>query len=372
MSERTMQRRSTRRGTRMITAAAALAVTGLLAACSGGAPASTPSASSTADDNAPANLTYVSYGGTGQAAQQNAWQKPYTALHPNITFANASPPDPAQVKAQVMSGQNQWNIVTTAPYLASQNCGTLYEHLTIPDVDKKDLVPGTIGDCYITDFRYSLVFSYNADKWPDPATAPKTLADFFDTKKFPGKRGVVPTVQDGFLETALLAQGVSPKKLYPLNVDKALGEWDKIKSDTIFAANPGALLQAITSKQVDMEILVQARTQAALDAGANIKPVWDQTVTSIDGLAIPKGSPYKAQIEQFFSYILQPDSSAAMASLAGVAPVNTKSKPKYTAHGNEVNAFGPANTGTTVPASASYWGKNYNEVSAKVTSWLNG
>ncbi|MCU1420751.1 MAG: hypothetical protein JWN36_402 [Microbacteriaceae bacterium] len=358
---------------RLLALTAAVATVGLLAACSGAGTATpTKSASAGAEDTTPVTLSYVSYGGTGQQAQIDAWQKPYTALHPNVTFANTSPPDPAQVKAQVSTGQVQWNIVTTAPYLAAQNCGTLYEHLNIPNLDKSQFSPGTIGDCYVTDFKYSLVFSYNADKWPDPATAPKTLSDFFNTKKFPGKRGVVPTVQDGFLETALLADGVKAKNLYPLDVTRALNEWDKIKSDTIFAANPGALLQAVTSKQVDMQILVQARTQAVLDAGTNIKPVWDQTVTSIDGLAIPKGSPNKKAAEEFISFLLQPTQSAKMASLAGVAPSNLKAVPTYTAHGNEINAFGKANTGTNVQASASYWGKNYNQIAAQVTQWLNG
>ncbi len=358
---------------RWIAVSAALVTVGLLAACASN-PSSTPTATKSASaDTTPVNLTYVSYGGTGQQGQIDAWQTPYTAAHPNVTFSNTSPPDPAQVKAQVLSDAVQWNVVTTAPFLANQNCGTLYEKLTIPDVDKKQLASSAvIGDCYISDFQYSLVFSYNADKWPDPATAPKTLADFFDTKKFPGKRGVVPNVQDGVLETALLADGVKPSKLYPLDVDRALNEWDKIKSDTIFAANPGALLQLITSKQVDMEILVQARSQAALDAGANIVPVWDKTVTSIDGIAIPKGSPNKAAIEQFLSFILQPTQQAKMASLTGVVPNNKESKPTYTANGNKVNAFGPANTGTNVQVNAEYWSKNYNQISARFTQWENG
>jgi putative spermidine/putrescine transport system substrate-binding protein len=358
-----------------IALSAAVVAVGLLAACSGTS-AATPTKSSTAKagavDTSPVTLSYVSYGGTGQQAQIDAWQKPYTALHPNVTFVNSSPPDPAQVKAQVTTGSVQWNIVTTAPYLASQNCGTLYEKLTIPNLDKSQFSPGTIGECYITDFKYSLVFSYNADKWPDPATAPKTLADFFNTKKFPGKRGVVPTVQDGFLETALLADGVKADKLYPLDVNRALKEWDKVKADTVFAANPGALLQAVTSKQVDMQILVQARSQAVLDAGVNAKAVWSQTMTSIDGLAIPKGSPNKEAAEQFMSFLLQPKQSAKMASLAGVAPSNNKAVPTYTEHGNEINAFGKANTGTNVQANASYWGKHYNQVQAQVTAWLNG
>ncbi|HEY0247150.1 MAG TPA: extracellular solute-binding protein [Gryllotalpicola sp.] len=362
---------------RWIGAAALVAATALLAACSSGGGSGNSSSSSsgsksTFDPTAPVKMTYVSYGGTGQQAQIDAWQKPYSEKYPNVTFANSSPPDPAQVKAQVTSGQVQWNAVTTAPYLASQNCGTLYQKLTIPNLTASDYDNGIIGDCYIADFRYSLVFTYSTDAFPDPAKAPKTIADFFDTKKFPGKRGIVPTIQDGFLETALLADGVKAKDLYPVDVDRALTKWDTIKSDTIFAANPGALLQDVTSHQVVMEMLVQARTQAALDAGAHIKPVWDQTITSIDGLAIPKGSPNTAAIENFYSFLLQPEQQAKMASLAGVAPVNKQSKPSYTANGNLVNAFGPANTGTTVPIDADYWGKNINQATSKVTTWLAG
>ncbi len=352
---------------RWLALTAALAAAAALTACS-----SEPETTSATDPDGKVNLTYVSYGGTGQQAQIDAWQKPYTAANPNVTFSNTSPPDPAQVKAQVLSGQVKWDIVTTAPYLAAQNCGTLYEHLNIPGVDESEFAPGTIGDCYVTDFRYSLVLAYNSKKWTDPSKAPKTLADFFDLKKFPGKRGVVPTVQDGFLETALLADGVKPDDLYPLDVDRALGVWDRVKSETIFAANPGALLQAITSKQVDVWILVQARSQAALDAGADMVPVWDQTVTSIDGLAIPKGSPHKEEAEKFLGFLLQAEQQAKMASLAGVGPVNLKAEPTYSENGKKVNAFGPANTGTTVQADAEYWGKNYNQISTRVTQWLNG
>jgi putative spermidine/putrescine transport system substrate-binding protein len=362
-----------RNSKRWFVAVAAATVVGLLASCSSGPASSDPAPSSTKEDTAPVKLTYVSYGGTGQQAQIDAWQVPYTAENPNVTFANTSPPDPAQVKAQVTSGEVKWNIVTTAPYLATQNCGTLYEKLTIKGIDKSQFDPGEIGECYITDFRYSIVLSYNKDKWPDAATAPKTLEDYFDTKAFPGKRGVVPTVQDGFLETALLADGVSPKKMYPIDVDRALAKWDTIKSDTIFAENPGSLLQAITSGQVDMQLLVQARSKALLDTGANVGVIWDKTVTSIDGLAIPKGSPHKEAIEKFFSYLLQPAQSAKMAELAGAGASNTAAKPKYTDNGNAVNAFGPANTGkVTMQIDANYWGKNYNKVQAQVTNWLNG
>jgi len=325
----------------------------------------------TSHGQSPITLTYVSYGGTGQDAQIRAWQEPYTAEYPHVKFSNTSPPDPSQVKAQVMTQAVQWNVVTTAPYLATQNCGTLYEKLTIPDIDKSQFPEGVVGECYIGDFRYSLVFSYNADKWPDPEKAPKTIADFFDTKKFPGKRGIVKNIQDGLLEQALLADGVKPENIYPLDVERALKKWSTIKGDTIWAANPGALFQLVTSNQVDMQFLVQARSQAALDAGAKMIPVWDVTVTSLDGLAVPKGSPHLPEIQKFFSFVLQPDSQARMATYSGAAPSNLKAQPTYTANGIKVNAFGPANTGKTFQIDPIWWSANFNQTAQRFTTWLN-
>jgi putative spermidine/putrescine transport system substrate-binding protein len=351
---------------KIIATTTVLALAGALSACSSG-----DDSSSNADENAPVELTYVSYGGTGQDGMIKAWQEPYTALHPNVTFVNASPPDAAQVKAQVQAGVVQWDLVNTAPWLASQNCGTIYEKLNIPDINRDEFSPGVLGECYIPDFRYSLVFAYSAEKWPDPATAPKTIQDFFDTTKFPGKRGVVPALQDGILEWALMADGVAPDQVYPIDVPRALAKWESIRSSTTWAANVGALLQLVTSKQVDMEIMVQARAQAALDAGAKIVPVWDITMTSVDGMAIPKGAPHKAAAERFMSFILQAPQQQKIAELIGVAPSNNKSEPALTENGKMINAFGPANTGKNVAVDSVWWGDHWNQISTEFNKWLN-
>jgi putative spermidine/putrescine transport system substrate-binding protein len=317
-------------------------------------------------------ITYVAYGGTGQESQIKAWQEPYTALNPHVTFANTSPPDPAQVKAQVEAGQVTWDMVTTAPYLANQNCGTLYEELNVPDLDLSQFDEGSMGKCHITDFRYALIFAYNADSYPDPAKAPSKVADYFDTKNFPGKRGIVPGIQDGILEWALMADGVAPADLYPLDIDRAFAKWDTVKADTIFAANPGALLEAMTSGQVDMWLQVSARSQVALDNGLKLTPVWDKTLSSADGIAIPKGSKNKEAVEKFMSFLVKPEQSQKMSELSGTAPANNLAKPNLPENGAKVNAFGEANTGERIPISSEYWSENFNTVSERFTTWLNG
>ena len=201
---------------------------------------------------------------------------------------------------------------------------------------------------------------------------PRPSRDFFDTKTFPGKRGVVKNVQDGMLEQALLADGVKPESIYPLDVERALKKWSTIKSDTIWAANPGALLQLVTSNQVDMQFLVQARSQAALDAGAKMVPVWDMTVTSMDGLSVPKGSPIpRRRSRSFWASSCSLTPQARMASFSGSAPSNLKAQPTYSANGNKVNAFGPANTGKTFQVDPVWWSANFNQTVERFTRWLN-
>ena len=198
--------------TRTMTAGFALvAVTAVLAGCAGGGAAEQPSSSGSGApaDDAPVTLTYVGYGGDGQQAQIEAWQTPYTAAHPNVTFVNTSPPDVAQVKAQVESGSVQWDILATAPYAAQQNCGTLFEELDFGDIDQTDLVPGTVGECYIGNWINATPIAYRTDAFAD-GKGPKTVEDFFDVEKFPGQRGMVTNLQNGILEYALLADGVKP------------------------------------------------------------------------------------------------------------------------------------------------------------------
>ena len=66
-------------------------------------------------------------------------------------------------------------------------------------------MPGTLHDCAVANIVWSSVYAYDSSKvrnW----NAPKTMADFFDTKAYPGKRGMrkSPKVT---MEFALIADG---------------------------------------------------------------------------------------------------------------------------------------------------------------------
>jgi len=340
----------------------AIALVSLAAGCSG----------DTASSASEATLAFVAYGGDGQKAMIKDWQEPYTKANPGVKFVNTSPPDIAQVKAQVQNNVVQWDVVAVAPAAAQQNCGTLFEPLTFTGLDTSTLVKGAVGKCYIANFINATPFAYRTDAFPDPAKAPKTIADFFDVAKFPGQRGMLTNVQNGLLEYALLADGVAPDAMYPLDVDRALAKLATIRKKTTFAPNVGALQQAVGSKQVDLFMLPDSRLVPLMNQGTDITVVWDKTVTSINAFAVPKGSKKLAAAEGFMKSVVSPEAVAAISEDLGTAPVNRAAKPNLSANAKKVEVYGPVNTGKTVLQDIDWYAANYNAVNDKLTNWLAG
>ena len=353
------------RSTTTLVGVSALAIAGLLAGCSTAAP------TEGANGEPAQTITYVGYGGDGQAAQIEAWQAPYTAANPNITFINTSPPDVAQVKAQVENNAVQWDVMAIAPYAAEQNCGTLFEKLDLGDVDQTNLVEGSVGECYIANWINATPIAYRTDAFPK-GEGPESVEDFFNASKFPGQRGIVTNLQNGILEYPLLADGVAPDELYPLDVDRALDKLDDIRDITTFAPNVGALQQAVAANQVDMFLLPDSRIVPLLAGGSEITVVWDVTVASLNAFAVPLGSTKKEATEAFLATVVEPEQVAKISELLGVAPINSEAKPELDEFAKQVEVYGDANTGETVVQDVAWYSENFNEATTKLTNWLAG
>lgn len=355
------------RYTRVLAGGAMLATVSLLAACGGD-----PEPAASGGSNEPVTVTYVGYGGAGQDAQIQAWQVPYTQAHPNVTFVNTSPPDVAQVKAQVDSGVILWDVLATAPYAAEQNCGTLFEPLEIElTVPEEDLVPGSVGECYTANWINATPLAYRTDAFPNGG--PESLEDFWDVDKFPGQRGFVTNLQNGILEYAAIADGVDPEDVYPLDVDRALESLEEIRSVTTFAPNVGALQQAVSSGQVDMFFLPDSRLVPLMQEGVDVTIVWDVTIASINAFAVPKGSTKKDVVEEFLAHVMEPAQVAKISELLGVAPINLKAELNLDEYSSLVEVYNPeVNPGTTVLQDIPWYTDNFNEASTKLTNWLAG
>ena len=188
-----------------------------------------------------------------------------------LQIAFDSPTDYAKLEAQVDSGNVTWTVVQTDPWWTEAYCGDLIETI---DVDTPNQPPEfESGDCGLPADAFSFLATYDSAAFE--GEQPSTWADFFDTEKFPGKRAVWGSYGiNGILEGALLADGVAPEDLYPLDLDRAFAKLDTIKDDIAFFDTLGQALQMMEAGEVTMAAITQSQGYDQTATGGTFEPIW--------------------------------------------------------------------------------------------------
>lgn len=316
-------------------------------------------------------LTWASTGGQFQEDEKTALQVPFTT-RTGTTFQNVSPAEQAQVRTMVTAGRTIWDLANMSWIYAGAYCGELFEKLDDPALDRSKFPPGTTGDCFVPTYRYANIFSYNADMYP--GAKPTTVKDFFDVVKFPGKRVVYDYPKAGLFEAALVADGVPPDQVYPIDVDRALRKMETIRGSLVFAPSYGAIQQMMVDKQASMVLTVTARSIVSAQSGANLVPVWDFNTTDIGALVIPKGTPNKALAQQMLAFVTEPEQAVAYAKLTGTAPARPDidlDTVGYSDEQKKFNAFLP-DRGATLEQDKQWWIDNTDALTQRWLSWKVG
>jgi putative spermidine/putrescine transport system substrate-binding protein len=318
---------STGGGTATGSASAPSAVTPSSAASPGaGGSAATTSDACNPPKQDGVTLTFVSFGGAYQEAQRKAWLEPYTAAT-GVQFQEDEGSSNATIKTQVESGQVTWDVVDVGNDFGLEANSALLEELDytlIPEAEvNKALGP---SKWRVPDITYGVVLAYNTDK--TAGKVPEGWADYFDTTKFPGKRGVWDYSEGGIFEIALLADGVKPADLYPLDLPRATKKLDTIKDDLVLWKTGAESQELIGSGEVAMTLIWNGRGWSAKNTDK--KPVemqWNQQIVTADYLVVPKGTPNKDAAMKFIAYTICADNNAKPSQYIPYGPTNINAKP---------------------------------------------
>ncbi|HDR9871723.1 TPA: extracellular solute-binding protein [Burkholderia cenocepacia] len=308
-------------------------------------------------------ITVAFFGGALQKPIEEAWAIPFEkATGAKVSLDSPNPR--AKLKAQVESGNTVWDVYTEDASFVHQNCGVLFDKVDTSQfvaagIDKRFIT----NDCGVPTVVVAEVFAYNEDKYRN--APPKSWADFFDLKKFPGKRAIFNSPMTGILEMALLADGVPADKLYPLDLDRAFKKLDTIKDKIFWTQSPGALTDALANSQVDLALAFSGRVAAAAKAGAKVAVVRNQQFLSWDDWAIVKGSKNKAAGIAFLNFASQPKQQAKFTELASYATANSDGHPKV----DSLSArFLPVRE-NAVFINQGWWAKNFDAVNQRFVAW---
>ncbi|WP_428030437.1 ABC transporter substrate-binding protein [Ancylobacter sp.] len=310
-------------------------------------------------------LVFTSWGGTTQDAQKKDWAEPFTKKS-GIAVKQDGPTDYGKLKAMVESGNVAWDVVDVeADFAAAAAKEGLLEPIDFGVVNRADLDPRFVSDHAVGSFYYSFVLGFNPASFGEKA--PKSWADVFDTKAFPGKRTFYKWSAPGVLEIALLADGVPADKLYPLDLDRAFKKLDTIKADIVWWGTGAQSQQLLASGEAPVGQFWNGRLFALEQSGEKVGISWEQNLTAADMLVVPKGAKNKAAAMKFLAQATSPEGQASFATDSGYAPVNVKSAalmPK------DVAANLPdQHTGSQINLDMAYWAAHRDEIGKRWYAW---
>lgn len=149
--------------------------------------------------------------------------------------------------------------------------------------------------------------------------SPENWADFFDTEKFPGNRGMasgglgVPIN----MEYALIASGVAPDQLYPLDHEAAMAELDRIAGNVVLWDNAPKGIQDLVNGDTVMTWSYAPAAIGALNSGQDITLVSPPGTAVIRGVGVvmAEGPNGVDAGQNFLEWWYRPENQAKYAQL---------------------------------------------------------
>jgi putative spermidine/putrescine transport system substrate-binding protein len=314
-------------------------------------------------------LVFVNYGGATADAAKAAWIDPFQEEF-GVKMTMDAPTDPAKVKAMVQSGQTTWDVIDIDPASGASQCGTLYEELS-PEVDVSQIDEKYMtSKCGVPIMVQAIALVYNKEMFGD--NPPTKITDFMDTEKFPGKRTIFNYAVGG-LEPILLADGVDPEQLFPLDFDRAEKAIQKLGNNLVFHGELAQQAESLVSGDFAMCLCYTARAAVSAEDGANIGVVWEHMFEVWDELYAIKGSKSPEAQQAFLNFVAQPEQQAAFTENLPYGPTTPSSEPELS---ETFKQFVPAGhedeIGTPGTYDAQWWTDNADAAFAAWTDMTAG
>lgn len=321
------------------------------------------------------DLTVVDYGGAFQEAMKKVYYDPFVAEKGANLKVESWDGGLGVLRSRAAAADPGWDIVDveTADIILGCEEG-LFEPLDYSRIAPQDtFIPGAVKECGVAVLLYNEGIAYDKDKLANPPTG---WADFFDTKKFPGKRALrlTPIVS---LPGALIADGVPPTEVYDVlateeGIDRAFAKLDTIKDDLIFWKAGAQPPQLLASGEVVMTTSYNGRIDAAnRDDNRNFGFVWNESMQTFDYWAIMAGSPRKDAAYEFLNFFNRPEVQAKFPDAIAYGVVQTAASPMINPDRLADIPSNPAHIAVSVPPNDEFWPEHIDRLTERMQTWAS-
>lgn len=270
------------------------------------------------------DLAVVTWGGTYQTSQENAYAPGFAPEIEWIEYRGGL----EQVRAQVESGEINWDVVDVLAHDARVGCEEglflrLPKDLFPADLEG-DLVIPRPNDCVGPNITWSWVTAYDRTAFPEDP--PGSVADFFDTETFPGPRAIAAFPQAN-LEMALMADGLPAGEVYDLletkaGRDRAFSVLSRIAGDLRLWSSGEEPVDLLREGEVVMATAYNGRVAAAeLSGEQRIGTVYEGQILDEEWFVVVAGAPNEAEALDFLRHVAKPEQQASQARWIPYGPM---------------------------------------------------
>ncbi len=318
------------------------------------------------------DLTVIDFGGATQKAHVSAYYQPFEKQTGKKLVAGQYNGGLAKVKAMVETNNVTWDLVELEPPELARGCE---EGLLMP-IDWKRVapegayIPAAITKCGVGTFVWSTVLAFNPAK---VSATPKSWADFWNVKTYPGKRGLRKGAKYT-LEFALLAAGVAKEDIYTTlateaGIEKAFAKLDELKANIQWWEAGAQPPQWLAAGDVVMSSAYNGRIAAARKEGTNLQLTWNGSIYALDYWAVPAGSKNVEEIYQFLKVASAPANQKAFSAKVPYGPAVAEAVKTMTPEMLADMPTAQENLAVAFQSNTEFWVENGEELEERFNVW---
>jgi putative spermidine/putrescine transport system substrate-binding protein len=271
-------------------------------------------------------VTFTSWGGAFQDALRSAMLTPAGQVL-GLAIKEDTTNGIQDIRAQITARRVVWDVteqeLPTAETLKRENA---LEPLDYSVINTDGIPRELVNSHYVGFVNFTKVIAWQGSTYGE--NGPKTWADFWDVKNFPGKRSLQQQVNYA-LEAATMAQGVAIPDVYKVlatkeGMDRAWAKLEEIAPHiTVWYRGGSQSAQLLRDGEVDIIHMGHNRVESVISSGKKVNYRFEGGTMDIDALMVPRGAPNRANAMRLINELLKPEPQARLAKAMPLGPVNT-------------------------------------------------
>lgn len=272
-------------------------------------------------------IVISSWGGSFQEALRKTYFEPFTKESGiAVVEQTYGTQGLAKVKAQIEAGGAEVDLLDGPPFwIGVGRKQGLTEEIDLSGIQDQSMqLPNAINKWGYAWGTVSWGVAYSRQSFANGG--PASWADFWDAGKFKGRRALFGPLVARHPEYALMADGVAPGEVNPLDdakIDRAFKKLEEVKPNiSIWYQSTAQAETLLESGEVDMAEFVNGRAHGMEDRGVPITFEYNQAVMNLLTWVMAKGAPNRDNALKFLAFCSGAEPQAQFARSLYYGPTN--------------------------------------------------